>query len=88
MEHDPFQHPADTTGTDNPDGWVWSPGVDYVAGWRDAHDAAAELSRALVALGHTAPLPYRADAAPDGTGLLHLTIPASLARHLAQHLTL
>lgn len=29
-----------------PDGWMWVRGVDYVAGWRGAVDAAVGISRA------------------------------------------
>ncbi|MET8182595.1 hypothetical protein [Streptomyces sp. NPDC005336] len=30
---------------------LWVPGVDYVAGWRDAREAADRLNRALLSVG-------------------------------------
>ncbi|WP_165985445.1 hypothetical protein [Streptomyces sp. YIM 98790] len=68
----------------DPDAALWTPGIDYVAGWRDAHQAAAELRRALAALGDTATLIYRADTTPTGGGLLHLSLPAALVCKLAR----
>ncbi|GAA0662513.1 hypothetical protein GCM10010193_12290 [Kitasatospora atroaurantiaca] len=35
----------------DPDAWVWLPGVDYAAGWREARDAADELNEVLAACG-------------------------------------
>ncbi|MGW2786715.1 hypothetical protein ACWC3X_36805 [Streptomyces populi] len=33
------------------DGGLWVPGVDYIAGWRAARDAADRLNRALLGAG-------------------------------------
>ncbi|WP_186001236.1 hypothetical protein [Streptomyces sp. IB201691-2A2] len=38
----------DVAGTDS---GLWVPGVDYVAGWRDAREAADRLNRALLGAG-------------------------------------
>ncbi|GAA2751088.1 hypothetical protein [Kitasatospora cinereorecta] len=35
----------------DPDAWVWLPGVDYAAGWREARDAAEGLNEILAACG-------------------------------------
>jgi hypothetical protein len=35
----------------DPDSWLWLPGVDYAAGWREARDAADGLNAALAACG-------------------------------------
>jgi hypothetical protein len=78
----PDETPPDADDFD-PDTLLWSPGVDYVAGWRDATNAAAELRAALETVGiDTTTLKTRTDTTPDGTGLLHLTLPASTARQL------
>jgi hypothetical protein len=68
----------------NPDTMLWSPGVDYVDGWRDATDAAAELSESLEAVGidRTA-ITMRADASPDGAGVLRMSLSSATARRLA-----
>ncbi|QEU97680.1 hypothetical protein CP970_30495 [Streptomyces kanamyceticus] len=39
----------DVAGVDP--GRLWVPGVDYVAGWRDARGAADRLNRALLGVG-------------------------------------
>ncbi|MCF3130239.1 hypothetical protein [Streptomyces olivochromogenes] len=33
------------------DSGLWVSGVDYIAGWREAHEAADRLNRALLAVG-------------------------------------
>ncbi|MER5470073.1 hypothetical protein [Streptomyces sp. NPDC002685] len=38
----------DVTGVDS---GLWVPGVDYLAGWRDAREAADRLNRALLGVG-------------------------------------
>lgn len=44
-EHDPAGESFD------PDATLWTPGIDYVAGWRDAEGAGRELADALRAAG-------------------------------------
>ncbi|MFD9125855.1 hypothetical protein [Kitasatospora sp. NPDC059571] len=41
----------DLFGDLDPDSWMWLPGVDYAAGWREARDAAEGLNVALAACG-------------------------------------
>ncbi|MCC9739721.1 hypothetical protein [Streptomyces sp. MNU89] len=68
----------------DPDGWVWVRSVDYVAGWRSATDAAAELIAAMAEAGvDTSGFESRADAAPDGSGIVRLAIPVEAARAIA-----
>lgn len=68
----------------DPDAVVWVRGVDYVAGWRDAEDAALELADTLRGLGvDTEKLRLRADSAPDGSGVVRMTCSAHLAREIA-----
>lgn len=63
---------------------LWVRGVPYLDGWRDAADAVRELSDALEAAGVSeGDLRLRADAAPDGTGVVRLTCSAAVARDLA-----
>ncbi|MGW7485837.1 hypothetical protein [Streptomyces sp. NPDC054786] len=57
----------------DPDAVLWVRGVDYLAGWRDAMQAAAELGDALVAAGvDTAGIKLRAAAVSDGSGVVRL----------------
>ena len=68
----------------DPTALLWSPGVDYVRGWRNATDAAAELLDAIQAAGiETSVITARADATPEGMGVLRLVLPTSTARQLA-----
>ncbi|MFG2491506.1 hypothetical protein ACGFSD_10655 [Streptomyces caniferus] len=46
MQHDPMD-PNFNDEALEPDGWMWVRGVDYVAGWRSAADAATELKGAM-----------------------------------------
>lgn len=67
----------------DPDSMLWSPGVDYVGGWRDATDAAAELLAALSAVGiDTTTITARATTTARGQGLVRLTIPTPTTRAL------
>jgi hypothetical protein len=64
---------------------LWAPGVDYIAGWREAADAAAELVSALAAAypdGEEATAV--AQSAPDGSGMVQLRLPSATARALAE----
>jgi hypothetical protein len=84
VQHDPIG-PASESGELDPDGWLWVRGVDYVAGWRDATNAAADLTDALSSAGiDTAELATRADTDADGSGVLHLRLPALVAQEVAR----
>ncbi|MEU6080113.1 hypothetical protein [Streptomyces sp. NPDC047108] len=68
----------------DPDAVLWVRGVDYLAGWREAKDAAVELADALSVVGIEASgAQARADAAPDGSGVVHLRLSASTVRDVA-----
>jgi hypothetical protein len=64
---------------------LWVPGVDYIDGWRDAGDAAAELVSALAtAYPDEEEVTAVAQSAADGTGIVHLRLPPAVARALAE----
>jgi hypothetical protein len=64
---------------------LWVPGVDYVGGWRDAVDAAAELASALAAACPDAEEATAvAQSAPDSSGIVQLRLPPATARVLAE----
>ncbi|MEI5135089.1 hypothetical protein RB199_26485 [Streptomyces libani] len=68
----------------DPDAVLWVRGVDYLAGWRDATQAAAELGDALAAAGlDTAEAKLRAAAVTDGSGVVRLELTAAAAREVA-----
>ncbi|MFJ3955588.1 hypothetical protein ACIPXV_37065 [Streptomyces libani] len=69
----------------DPHAVLWVRGVDYLAGWRDATQAAAELGEALTAAGvDTTEAKLRATAASDGSGVVRLELlSAAAARQLA-----
>ncbi|WP_329146992.1 hypothetical protein OIU91_16085 [Streptomyces sp. NBC_01456] len=68
----------------DPDAVLWVRGVDYLAGWRDATQAAAELGDALVEAGvDTAGIKLLAAAAFDGSGVVRLELSAAAAREVA-----
>lgn len=68
----------------DPDAVLWVRGVSYVAGWRDARDAGADLIDALQdAQMDTDSLKLRADANADGSGRVQLSCSPQLARELA-----
>ncbi|MGW5350522.1 hypothetical protein ACWERV_08385 [Streptomyces sp. NPDC004031] len=80
----PTDHPACDGDDFDPTTMLWSPGIDYVGGWREATDAAAELLAALRDAGiDTTTITARADTSSDGTGLICLALPAAAARQLA-----
>ncbi|MGW5114825.1 hypothetical protein ACWEQ8_05130 [Streptomyces noursei] len=60
--------------------WVWSRGVDYLSGWRQARESAERLNHQLVAVGLD-PSSIRAAASTDaeGGGIVHIkaTLPGS-----------
>jgi hypothetical protein len=71
-------------GEFDPDAVLWVRGIDYVTGWRDAKNAVDELGEALRAAGiDVERVRLRADAGPDGSGVVHLAFSASTARDLA-----
>ncbi|MFG2149215.1 hypothetical protein ACGFRG_34190 [Streptomyces sp. NPDC048696] len=52
---------------------LWSPGVDYLAGWREARVVADRLNRALLAAGfELSELRATAATAGDGRGVVRL----------------
>ncbi|MFI1177449.1 hypothetical protein [Streptomyces melanogenes] len=66
---------------------VWSPGVDYVSGWREARVAADRLNRALLAAGfELSELRASATTTGEGHGVVRLagwpTVVVRLARCL------
>ncbi|MGP3949854.1 hypothetical protein [Streptomyces sp. 7N604] len=68
----------------DPDAVLWVRGVDYVAGWREAKDAAAELADALTVAGIEATgVQARADASASGAGVVHLRLSAATVRDVA-----
>ncbi|MER6913734.1 hypothetical protein ABT354_18860 [Streptomyces sp. NPDC000594] len=85
VQHEPIDPGIDGDGVLDPDAWVWTQGVDYLAGWRRARDAAAELAAAMDAAGiDTSGMTATAGAAPDGAGLLRVSLPAETAFAMAQ----
>ncbi|MGW1197913.1 hypothetical protein ACWD4B_19045 [Streptomyces sp. NPDC002536] len=69
----------------DPDALLWVHGVDYVGGWRDAKDAAAELDEALCSAGvESEGAKAVAQTRSDGTGVVRLVWPAELARAVAE----
>ncbi|MEU1824807.1 hypothetical protein ABZ502_20555 [Streptomyces abikoensis] len=69
----------------DPDAVLWVRGVDYVGGWRDAKDAAEELTGALASAGlETAGLVSSAQTRADGSGVVRLLWPAETVRAVAE----
>ncbi|WP_371665284.1 hypothetical protein OG306_12490 [Streptomyces sp. NBC_01241] len=68
----------------DPDAALWVRGVDYLAGWQDATQAATELGNALTAAGiDTTGSKLRATASADGSALVKLELSAAAAREIA-----
>ncbi|WP_406421675.1 hypothetical protein OH809_16480 [Streptomyces sp. NBC_00873] len=68
----------------DPDAALWVRGADYLAGWRDATQAATELSNALTAVGiETTGSKLRATASADGSALVKLELSAATVREIA-----
>ncbi|MEW2577174.1 hypothetical protein [Streptomyces syringium] len=64
---------------------AWVRGVDYVAGWRQATGALAELADALAAAGLEEPgVRLRAGAEDDGAGVVRLELTVPAARRMAK----
>ncbi|MEU6327431.1 hypothetical protein ABZ851_09115 [Streptomyces sp. NPDC047049] len=67
-----------------PDGWMWVRGVDYVAGWRSAVDAATELKGAMDEAGiDTTVVMSMASTTTDVSGVLPLSLPVEAVLALA-----
>lgn len=66
MQREEHDDPPFTAGVD-PDEWAWIRGVNYVAGWRAAKDAADALNTALLACDLW-PWELRAVADTDASG--------------------
>ncbi|GAA5614334.1 hypothetical protein CP981_24740 [Streptomyces platensis] len=83
MQHDPMD-PNFNDEALEPDGWMWVRGVDYVAGWRSAVDAATELKGAMDEAGiDTTEVMSTASTTTDGSGVLRLSLPVQAALALA-----
>ncbi|WP_406219751.1 hypothetical protein [Streptomyces decoyicus] len=83
MQHDPMDPNFDDEALE-PDGWMWVRGVDYVAGWRSAVDAATELKGAMDDAGiDTTEVMSTASTTTDGSGVLRLSLPVEAALALA-----
>ncbi|MFF8900053.1 hypothetical protein ACF082_21570 [Streptomyces lydicus] len=83
MQHDPMDPNFDDEAPE-PDGWMWVRGVDYVAGWRSAVNAATELKGAMDEAGiDTAQVMSMASTTADGSGVLRLSLPVQAALALA-----
>ncbi|MCX4823186.1 hypothetical protein OG883_25515 [Streptomyces sp. NBC_01142] len=81
--HDPEDAGFERESFD-PDEVVWVRGVDYMAGWRDAASAGAELADALAAAGFDAAgLEWQARANADGAGAVRLVMSAAAAHDVA-----
>lgn len=82
----PGDEAFETAGTEfDPDAVIWVPGVDYVRGWREAREAAAELTdvlgNAAVDLqGATATAQTRT----DGSGVVRLVWPVETVQAVAK----
>ncbi|MDT0452506.1 hypothetical protein [Streptomyces hesseae] len=81
----PGEEAFEATGCEfDPDAVLWVRGVDYVGGWRDARDAAAELNGVLVTAGpDTADLVSSAQTRADGSGVVRLLWPTETVRAVA-----
>ncbi|MGW9429194.1 hypothetical protein ACWHA1_14700 [Streptomyces decoyicus] len=83
MQHDPMD-PNFNDEALEPDGWMWVRGVDYVAGWQSAVNAATELKGAMDAAGiDTTEVMTTASTTPGGLGVLRLSLPVEAALALA-----
>ncbi len=83
MQHDPMDPNFDGEALE-PDGWMWVRGVDYVAGWRSAADAATELKDAMDEAGiDTTEVMSTASTTTDGSGVLRLSLPVKAVLALA-----
>ncbi|MCQ8189310.1 hypothetical protein [Streptomyces rugosispiralis] len=63
---------------------IWVHGVDYLSGWRDAREAAAQLGDALRLVGvESAGMRLRAASGADGSGVVRLELSPGSAREVA-----
>ncbi|MFC8826761.1 hypothetical protein ACFT9I_15615 [Streptomyces sp. NPDC057137] len=77
-----------STGVDaddlDPDAVLWVRGVNYLAGWRDASQALAELTDVLPSAGiDTTGAQLRASTGADGSGQVRLELTPSATREIA-----
>ncbi|WP_329404499.1 hypothetical protein [Streptomyces melanogenes] len=71
------------------EGGLWSPGVDYLAGWREAREAADRLNRVLLAAGfELSELRASATTTGDGHGVVRLAGWPTVVERLARRLEL
>lgn len=85
MRDDDEGVPEVELGDVDPDAWVWLPGVDYLAGWREARAEAEQLNGALAGAGiGRAELRAVAGTVADGSGVLRLLGTPHGARKLAR----
>jgi hypothetical protein len=71
-------------GEPNLDDVLWTPGIDYVTDWRDAQNAAAELTAAITAACPGTPgATAIAQSGPGGDGIVQLRLSTATARALA-----
>ncbi|EME98785.1 hypothetical protein J7W19_16465 [Streptomyces mobaraensis NBRC 13819 = DSM 40847] len=68
----------------DPDAVVWVRGVDYVAGWREAREAAAELETALTAVGVEVEGTAAAQTRGDGSGVVRVVWSPETVRAVAR----
>jgi hypothetical protein len=72
----------DVTGADS---GLWVSGADYIAGWREAREAADRLNRALLGLGfELSTVRAVASTNEDGRGVVRLTGRPDAADRLAR----
>ncbi|MEU9430570.1 hypothetical protein AB0D87_48875 [Streptomyces sp. NPDC048342] len=63
----------------------WAPGVDYIAGWREARESADRLNRALVSVGlELSAVRAVASTNEDGRGVVRLAGWPGAVERLAQ----
>ncbi|MFF8353092.1 hypothetical protein ACF063_06545 [Streptomyces chartreusis] len=65
---------SDGLDVPNADSVLWVPGVDYIAGWREAREAADCLNRALLSVGlELSVVRAVASTTEEGRGVVRLT---------------
>ncbi|MBO0654741.1 hypothetical protein J1792_18770 [Streptomyces triculaminicus] len=82
----PGDEAFETASTEfDPDAVIWVPDVDYVSGWREAQDAAAELSDALGRAGvDLRDAIATAQTRADGSGVVRLLWPVGTVQAVAE----
>ncbi|MEU5436852.1 hypothetical protein AB0G73_26190 [Streptomyces sp. NPDC020719] len=83
------ERPSDGLDAVEADGGLWSPGVDYLSGWREARAAADRLNRALLAAGfELSELRATATTTGEGHGVVRLAGWPTVVERLARCLEL